>query len=1556
MRHNALRPTTHVQWLVTLLALAGIYYAAARLGLVLAFANTNASPVWPPSGIAFAALLLFGYRVWPGITIGAFAANFAVFAANHVAAGSTSIVVSLAIAIGNTLEAVIGCYLLHAWVKSEHFLATPLSVAQFVLITLLMCTVSAGVGTSSLILSGIAPEAAHTVIFTTWWLGDTAGIVMLTPLLVSWAARFGTPGPARPAVEIALSALALAMVLLVLFGQRLPSDAGNRALVYLLLPAIAWTAYRYGLRGVTVVLLLVTGSAVWSTTQGYGPFATGTLNESLLTLEVFIALASVTGLVLAADLAERAKALRGTLGTVPFRQVRPQWLALLISLGLTVLAWHFVASGTQAQAHDRFEFLVSDVQQRIDERLKAYEQVLRSGQGLFRASTSVEREEWREFVLAQHLAQSYPGIQGIGYAKRFTPGQKAALEDSVRGEGFPDFRVWPVGEREEYTSVLFLEPFTGRNLRAFGFDMLTEPVRRAALAQARDSGRAALSGKVRLVQETDNDVQTGALLYLPIYRKGAPLATPVERSQALEGFVYSAFRMNDFMAGTLGMNTAEIAVQIFDGNETTESALMYSSGSLSPEQQAEYPNPLTRQTPISLAEHQWTLKVTTLPAFETSIDRQKSIVVLVGGSLISLLLFFVVRNLTTLREDAKALAEQLTVAFTESEIRFGTLVNAASEFAIIATDVRGTIKIFSTGAEQMLGYRDVDLVNQQTPFVFHDREEVEARGAELSQVLGSSVTGFDVLVAMARQGRAETHEWTYVRQDGSWLPVQLTVTAVRDSADEIMGFLCIAKNISHEKEAAQQLRNAMERAEDASRAKSDFVASMSHEIRTPMNAVLGITQLLSSTPLSADQRKYLQMLRGAGESLLTILNDVLDFSKLEAGHLAIAPVPFRLDDVLSALATVMSVNAAHKDLELVIGVEPDVPVAFIGDAQRLQQVLVNLVGNAIKFTEHGEVALLVQSVGADAETVSLCFRVRDTGIGITAEQQARLFAPFTQADSSIARRFGGTGLGLAISKQLVSLMGGTITVDSTVGTGSEFRVVLPLVRQQRPATEDTTRSRSSVGDLRILVVDDNPTSLDYLCKAIAGWHWQGDGVASGKQAVERVRTLAQRGEFYDVVITDWQMPEMDGLGTVQEIRALLPMRALPAIVMVSAFDHSTLMQTPESADIDAVLIKPVTSSNLFDTLHEVQAARMDPKISDHPDTVNSASSNPLQGVRLLLVEDNSLNQFVAKRMLEHAGAIVEVADNGQQAVDRLRADPQRYQLVLMDVHMPVMDGFIATRIIRNELRLELPILAISAGVLNYEREQCASAGMDGFIAKPVDDEQMLATIRQHLRPAIQAANALTPSRPATPPTRLVENLAVFDVDPFLSVGKADQAYLDTLIALIGRAVANGLTPISDAHLAWQEGRHRDAARLFHTLRGSLGTLGAQSFAATALQIEQAINDNDRARVDALFPLVTQNLEVTLRAAKLWLARQAASEASEHAHSNCDLDQITQLYALLQQQNLDACQLYNRMRLSLLAELGSNDLTVLDVAMDQLDFQGALAVIQPVLKKMARPVA
>ena len=647
------------------------------------------------------------------------------------------------------------------------------------------------------------------------------------------------------------------------------------------------------------------------------------------------------------------------------------------------------------------------------------------------------------------------------------------------------------------------------------------------------------------------------------------------------------------------------------------------------------------------------------------------------------------------------------------------VVDAASEFSIIATDLEGVIRLFSPGAQRMLGYAAEEVLGLRTPALLHLPQEVARRGAELSLQLGRQVQGFDVFVELPRQGQAESREWSYVRKDGSQVPVNLVVTAIVDADGAVSGFLGVANDITGQKRLQASLLGAKEQAEAASRAKSEFVANMSHEIRTPMNAVLGLTHLLGSTALSSEQRKYLDMIRVSGQSLMSILNDILDFSKVEAGRMELAPVPFQLDAVLNALAGIMTVSAGEKDLELAIGIEADVPRALIGDALRLQQVLTNLVGNAVKFTERGEVSLLVEQLRREGARALLRFRVRDSGIGMDAGQQAHIFSAFSQADASTTRRFGGTGLGLAICSRLVRLMGGEIAVESALGRGSEFCVTLPLtVGAPAPAPSM----------LRLLVVDDNSTSREYLCKTIQAWRWEVDCAASGAGAIAQVRRRHAAGAAYDAVLVDWQMPDMDGLETMRALRALLPQEAMPVVIMVSAYGRGKLMQTEGAAEADAVLLKPVTASSLLDTLHEALAGRVGATMA----TLSAPAPTPpvrgIAGVRLLLVEDNAMNQVVARGVLEAAGAIVDTVDNGLQAVRRLRLGAGDYDMVLMDVQMPVMDGIAATRLLRGELGLTLPVLAMTAGVMPEERAQCLQAGMDGFIAKPIDIEQMLAAI------------------------------------------------------------------------------------------------------------------------------------------------------------------------------------------------------------------------------------
>jgi len=695
-----------------------------------------------------------------------------------------------------------------------------------------------------------------------------------------------------------------------------------------------------------------------------------------------------------------------------------------------------------------------------------------------------------------------------------------------------------------------------------------------------------------------------------------------------------------------------------------------------------------------------------------------------------------------------------------------------------------------------------------------------------------------------------------VRSDGSIRYVKGGAHIERDAKGSAVQLTGINLDITDQLLLESSLRHAKNQADAASRAKSEFLANMSHEIRTPMNAVLGMTYLLSHTQLLPDQKQYLEMIRASGQSLLSILNDILDFSKIEAGHMELAPIEFDLSGVLNALATIMAVNA---------GVEPDVPRTLIGDALRLQQVLVNLVGNAIKFTECGEVSILVELLQIIGDTVLLRFRIRDTGIGMNMEQKGRLFTAFSQADASTTRRFGGTGLGLAICKSIIDLMGGNIEVRSELGRGSEFCVTLPM--QLAGSGADANQSKGDPIKLHLLVVDDNHTSRDYLCKTISAWGWQADSVESGEQAIDHIRTFHAGGKKYDAVLTDWQMPGMDGLATMQAIRALLPESPIPVLVMASAFGREKLLATDTASKANAILIKPVTGSILFDALHEELATRFADSLLKPR---SQFAHHRIDGMRLLLVEDNPLNQIVAKGMLEQAGANVSVADNGLMAVELLRLGAEPYDMVLMDVQMPVMDGFAATRLIRDELHLSLPVLAMTAGVMESEQKQCIDAGMNDLIAKPIDVEQMFAAIGRYWQPANSKLQPPEIIKSAPDGSDLA-----FDPGQLMELCKIKPSFRKPLYGMIRNFVNQAPQTLHDARMAWQADRMKEAANLLHDMRGSIGTLGAKKVAETALELESAIHSGQTNEAASLFLAAEQ----AVMSASLWL----------ETHSSLDLE-------------------------------------------------------------------
>ena len=516
-----------------------------------------------------------------------------------------------------------------------------------------------------------------------------------------------------------------------------------------------------------------------------------------------------------------------------------------------------------------------------------------------------------------------------------------------------------------------------------------------------------------------------------------------------------------------------------------------------------------------------------------------------------------------------------------------------------------------------------------------------------------------------------------------------------------------------------ELEIARQQAEQSSRAKTDFLANISHEIRTPMNAVIGLSHLITRTKLDDHQRDYVSKIDSAAKSLLAIIDDILDFSRIEARHLSLEVVSFKLDDVMRTLSDLIALPAGAKGIEVVFDVDGRIPSRLRGDPLRLNQILTNLANNALKFTEKGVITLACKLVGSSDNGLFLRFSVTDTGIGLTEAQQKQLFTPFTQAESSLTRRFGGAGLGLAICKQLVGMMGGEIGVDSIPGRGSTFWFTLRLGKDNDPTAQEMRDTANIFAGLKVLVADDNLLVRHTISAMLTGMGCRADTASGGKEVLE---SLASAGRApYDLLIIDWMMPDMDGVETIRQIRASDLQQ--PRIIMVSGYGHDELLPHVLSLGLDGMLSKPVNRGQLIETLE--RCFRLSGKIATHS---GSQIMFP-PGTRVLLVEDNEINRMVAEEILTKAGIEITVAVNGREGVDAVMNEP--FDAVLMDIQMPVLDGYSATREIRAKPRFAaLPIIAMTANAAESDRRRAMDAGMNDHIAKPFDPENLLLMLQR----------------------------------------------------------------------------------------------------------------------------------------------------------------------------------------------------------------------------------
>ncbi|HET7794148.1 MAG TPA: response regulator, partial [Rhizobacter sp.] len=775
------------------------------------------------------------------------------------------------------------------------------------------------------------------------------------------------------------------------------------------------------------------------------------------------------------------------------------------------------------------------------------------------------------------------------------------------------------------------------------------------------------------------------------------------------------------------------------------------------------------------------------------------------------------------RQGAELKAQQAELELTRAW--YQGIVEAAPD-GMLVIDAGGRVLLTNPQLDELFGYAHGELIGQPMEVLVPP-----ASRAQHPQLRA----GFMAQGRSRQMGRAQS-VLEGQRKDGSRFAVEIGLSQLPAIEGRGVCVCASVRDITERKAAEAIVQRAREIAEEATRAKSDFLANMSHEIRTPMNAIIGMSHLALKTQLDKRQRNYIEKVHRAAENLLGIINDILDFSKIEAGKLSLERVPFRLEDVLDEFANMVGLKAEAKGLELLFSAPTDLPTALIGDPLRLGQVLVNLGNNAVKFTDTGEVVVDVAVQEQHDDNVMLHFRVRDTGIGMTPEQVGRMFQAFSQADSSITRRYGGTGLGLTISKNLVELMGGRIWVDSEAGKGSVFHFTASFGLQAQPQPRRMFKADELVG-LRALVVDDNASAREILSSMAQGFGLEVDLARSGGEALAQVSACERKGLPYQLVLLDWKMPGMDGVEAARLIEAQSPGRS-PPVIMVTAFGRDEALEAAHQhhVSLPVVLTKPVTASTLLEAVGQVLGKELLADTRSRERSSRSAADIArLAGARVLVVEDNDMNQELARDLLEAAGIQVVIASNGEEALDLLARDAA-FDGVLMDCQMPVLDGYTATRRLREQAVFrELPIIALTANAMAGDREKALDSGMNDHIAKPLDEAAMFATMARWIQPRRAATPAPARHSPA-------------DDGPDIPVlpGIDRAAGLATCQGRLGLyrrmllKFRDSQASFDTAFAAALEGTDRSAPeRVAHTLKGTAANIGATRLASAAAAVEEA---------------------------------------------------------------------------------------------------------------------
>ncbi|EKO3993959.1 response regulator [Vibrio fluvialis] len=1241
------------------------------------------------------------------------------------------------------------------------------------------------------------------------------------------------------------------------------------------------------------------------------------------------------------------------------------WLPLII-FGIGYLVASYLDSQQQQQNHQtiqrELDVRLKQISEGVVERVTLYQYGIRGVRGAVMTSglDHFDYAQMQAYTRTRDYPLEFPGARGFGFIRFILPDQTDDFVAKARADR-PDnsFDIRTLTAHNDSLFVIqYIEP-ENRNKEAVGLDIGSESMRRDAALNAARYNEVRLTAPITLVQASKKTKQ-GFLILMPIYQHNEVPARIDQRLQELAGWSYAPILIDEVLSSVSGLKD-DVSLSISDVTNGAPTPF-FSRGT------NDASTPYHTQQIIWLFGRDWSLNLTAKQSFIDALPLTPNEYIyreILGSTLVIVLIVFSIQLIATRRTQAarhraelalateKALKEantrleQQVLERTEEMAKINAMqrtILSSAGYAIIASDLDGIITVFNPSAEKLLGYKASEMIGICTPSRFHLMEEVAARAKQLSSELGENIQpGFDVFVAKARLGFVDITRWTYVHKNGHHIPIRLIVSCLLDDNQEPVGYLGIAYDLTETLQREKELAEAKEQAEQANRAKSDFLANMSHELRTPMNAILGLLQIAQNTDLNKQQRDYLNKTQNAAQSLLVLLNDILDFSKVEAGKMEIEQQPFSLPELMHETGILLSSNLQQKHLEIIYQIDEDVPSYLVGDSLRLRQILLNLAGNAIKFTEEGEVKVGISTVEHTGDRCVLRVTVTDTGIGMTDEQQSVIFKGFSQAESSISRRYGGTGLGLSIVKHLVSLMDGTVEVKSQKGVGSEFSFTVSLGCVEEWKLPEPAAALPH--GLNVLIVEDNNTARLIFDDLLKRFGCKVTSVADAEQALPLIEQADASLQPFDLLFIDWKLPGMDGLSLTQTVRSQLSLKKTPQVVMATAFGRELLDEHLEETQslLDALLVKPVTPDMVKNTLLDVVNNRHKPRDEQ---LGYKAQSQALLGLKLLLVEDNSTNRLVATELLSQQGATIVEAESGAEALAALAQ--QEFSLVLMDVQMPDMDGYETTRRIRQIPHFaDLPILAMTANAMPEDKQACLNAGMNDHIAKPFHIGEVAEKILQYTN---QTPLEDDRTESETEANDLPHTALQYGETQHIDVASAVDRLGDA--AIYARVVQQFADDIQQAipQFQQQELPAKAARLLYHSLKSGAASCGLSSLAKKLQQAEQYCAQDPDSLIPRNSSLLAEVLVARSKLNNLYELLTAGNEKStETADEISELDsKIEQLVRYLKTSNMAAMSLFDEIS-EQLQYIDAYQTAELSTYMQNLAFDQAAAILGQIKK-------